>query len=594
MKEIKWFRNMKIGTKIGLLLVWFLVSLIVIGAVALNRVSDVNAKVVELNDTRLVPIVSLEEIKSDIEYIRSEANSLMSAGNDDSTKQPIQDELEEYVAATTKKVDALRNNTEYTEAVAAYDAYITEEETFVKDHGVGTTSTMGPEAGTEAAAAGDSASGEAEAPAVGGPEDMDAFDTARTTVINAFEQLVEQQVANAKATYDNSKVVYNDTITFIIISILVSALIVAAFGFFITRSITVPVKKVTSKLKEIASSGGDLTQRIDYSSKDEIGELSTSFNEFADKLQLIIKEVSEVAEKVAVSSEQLNVQAGATSQSLNAVSGMIGEVAASSSDGAAIAEETTASLTEAAAFSESTSQASSGTTASSRKARAAAEDGAERIAEVVASITDIAESSKHVSGVMIELDQSSKRIGEMLKVISDISEQTNLLALNAAIEAARAGEAGRGFSVVAEQIRKLADESSAAAKQIGGLVKENALKSSSAVHSVKSVENKVSLGVEKADQVSGNIEEILSSITNIVEQIEAIEDANVKQAHSAAEMTRAMDQLSTASSEIAEGTDGMKFEIEQQLHLMGKVEQTTTELTVTAKQLRTLTSGFTV
>ncbi|ANS73329.1 hypothetical protein AWM70_00970 [Paenibacillus yonginensis] len=581
---MQWFSNMKIGYKMGMLLICFLVFLAFIGFTALKRVSDVNAKIVELNDSRLVPIVNLEDIKSSIEYIRSQANSMMTVGNDEAKKQPIQDEINQRAEETAKQVEAYRSNPEFQEAIEAYDAFVSAKDVFLDKHGTGSVDEGMPAAGSAAAAA----------PAAGGLEEIENFDAARTNVVSAFDKLIKQQVGNAKATYDDSRLVYNRTLITIGAALLVSVLIVLLIGFLITRSITVPVRKVTTKLKEIASSGGDLTRRIDYDSRDEIGELSSSFNEFAGKLQMIIQEVSSVAENVADSSEQLNVQAAATSRSLKSVSGTIAEIAASSSDGAAVAEETTASLTEAAAFSAATSQASRGTTESSRRARSAAENGAQRIAEVVASITEIESSSKHVSGVMAELDRSSKRIADRLKIISDISEQTNLLALNAAIEAARAGEAGRGFSVVADEIRKLADESAAAAKQIAGLVQENELKTGSAVDSVQRVEAKIAAGVEKASQAGGNIEEILTSITYIVEQIEAIEDANARQAQSADEMSKAMDQLSASSSDIAEGTDQMKSEINQQLGLMDQVEHTTSELAVTAKRLRTLTSGFTV
>lgn len=115
-------------------------------------------------------------------------------------------------------------------------------------------------------------------------------------------------------------------------------------------------------------------------------------------------------------------------------------------------------------------------------------------------------------------------------IISGISAQTNLLALNAAIEAARAGEAGRGFNVVADEIRKLADESNSAAKQISELIKDNQLKSESAVNSVSLVEEKVSLGVTKASEVGQIIQSIIENIQNISSQIEEIDKATEKHA----------------------------------------------------------------
>lgn len=608
---MKWFKNMKVVSKMGLLLVCVLALLIALGGVAIGRVANVNAKLIELNDKRLIPIVDLENIVSNIEYIRSQSNSLLNAGNDDSAKQPIQDDINKVAEETQSKVDGLKNNPEFKAAISAFDEFIQAKDDFLKQQGVGAVQAFGAapqEGGVQGSSQssgeqsggqdGDGGTGTAVAggsgPGAGAPTEIANFDTARSTVINAFDKLIDGQVANAKATYDESKVVYRHTILLMGLLVLLSALATTALGLVITRAIIVPVRKVTGKLKDIASSGGDLTQRIGYDSRDEIGELSGSFDRFADKLQAIIGEVASAAETVAASSEQLNGNTAALSQSLKSIAGSVANIASGSADEAAVCEETTASLAEAAAFSDATSTASKQTANDGKTAQAAAEDGAKRMSEIAASISDIAVSSRHVSGIMAELERSSTHIGEFTKVISDIAEQTHLLALNAAIEAARAGESGRGFSVVADEIRKLADESATSAKRIAELVQENRQKSGSAVESVKLVDAKVADGVEKAAGVSANIQEITRSIGNIVRQIEEIEDANAKQAQSSGEITKAMHQLSLSSADIAEGTENMSAEIQQQLGMMDMMAGTTGELSAMAKRLRTLTAGFNV
>jgi methyl-accepting chemotaxis protein len=578
---------MKLAQKISLLSISFLIFLIVLGISAMNQLSSINSKVMELNDFRLVSIVKLETLKSDIEYIRSQSNALMDAGNDDTVKKPIQEDIESRAASATQRLEEYKNDAQYKTLIESYNSFIAAKDNFLKAQGVGTVKAMGggqngvqPNSDNQAAG--------------GPPAEMANYDTARKAVIEAFDEVIDKQVSNAKKTYDDSKVVYNTTKLAFIALLAVGALITLGLSTIIIRSINVPVRRVTKKLKEISSNGGDLTQRIGYESKDEIGELSRSFDLFIDKLQAIIKEVTISAETISSSSEQLNSAAGSTTQSLEEISSTIVEIASSTSDGAAVAEETTASLSEIAKFSDATLKASRSTTDNSRKAKEAAEAGGDKISEVVSSITDIAASSKEVTEIINELDESSKKIGHIIQMITGISEQTNLLALNAAIEAARAGEAGRGFNVVADEIRKLADESNNAARQISELVKENQLKSASAVDSVNLVEEKVSLGVNKASEVGESIRYIINNIEDIVSEIVQIDEANEKQAQSTKEMEKAISNIAATSNEVAEGTENISASIQEQLGTMTEIESTTGKLSSMAKKLKEMTSGFKV
>ncbi|WP_238475892.1 methyl-accepting chemotaxis protein [Clostridium manihotivorum] len=575
---MKILNRLKLGQKMMVLTISFLFFIAVIGGASIMKLSDLNSKIIELNDERLTPIIELENLKTDVDAIRYDANSLRDE-TDGSAITTTKANIEKLQTSVSKALEKYSSDADFKTLIADYKTFIEDKDAFITENE------------TQASAR---ALGEQGNKMTGPPAAMTNFESIREILVKDFDKIIDKHATEAKTTYESSKVVYQNTRTILIVIIGASALISIILSIVIIRAVTVPVRRVTSKLKDINESNGDLTQRINYASKDEIGDLSKNFDLFMDKLQGIIKDVAVSADTISTSSDQLNVATTTSTESLEEISRTVMEISSSTADGAAAAEETTASLIEAASFSEATSTASKNTTNNSRKAKEAAEDGENKVNEIVSSITEIAKSSKEVSSIINDLDNSSKKIGDIIKIITSISEQTNLLALNAAIEAARAGEAGKGFNVVSDEIRKLADESNNAAREIAELVKDNQVKSASAVESVSQVESKVALGVAKATEVSETIQNIIDNIQSIATEIEQIDNANEQQARSTKEIEKAIGNLAATSNDIAGRTENMSASIEEQLSAMSEIERTTDELFEMSKKLKEITSGFRV
>lgn len=307
------------------------------------------------------------------------------------------------------------------------------------------------------------------------------------------------------------------TIIVILVSILVGALIIIA----IIRSITMPLQKLMSATKKVAD--GDLTEEISVRSQDEIGQLSMSVNDMISKLRDLIGGVSGISQNVAAASEQIS----ATTQ----------EVASGSTVQAEAAQMIHEQFTELSL------------------AISAVAESAEEASELAAQTTSIAhtggetvrisvESMTLVSTQMERLEEDSVKIGEIIEVIDDIADQTNLLALNAAIEAARAGEQGRGFAVVADEVRKLAERSGEATTQITSIIKEMQANTHKSVVAVSN-------GVKQSQQTGQAFQEIITMISETEHKVGEIAAASEQQSAQADEVMRSIESISAASQEAA-------------------------------------------
>ncbi|WP_378953454.1 methyl-accepting chemotaxis protein [Pelosinus sp. sgz500959] len=271
---------------------------------------------------------------------------------------------------------------------------------------------------------------------------------------------------------------------------------------------------------------GDLTQRqVNIDSNDEIGQLAHAFREMAENLRHLVVQVQLQADTIAASSEQLTASAQQSAQAENQVAASITEIAqgterqsVSITSMAAVAEEIAASIGEIA----NTGKIIGETANLSMKET---ERGYRAIDQAMAQMKQINQGSESVGRVIGELAKGSQEISEIVSLIASIAGQTNLLALNAAIEAARAGEQGRGFAVVADEVRKLAEGSNQAAKQIAELIKKNEIDMNETIMATRTNNEAVNAGINVVGIAGQVFKEISSSVTNLSDQISEISDS---------------------------------------------------------------------
>jgi methyl-accepting chemotaxis protein len=285
-----------------------------------------------------------------------------------------------------------------------------------------------------------------------------------------------------------------------------------------------PLNNVSQALAQIANGSGDLTQRIHVENKDEVGELANNFNTFVESLQQLIQHIRLQSQQLTEGSEQSTNRANNSVKELNLQQQEITMVAT------AVTEMASATR-EIASHAEQTAEAAQNSSSSTQK-------GHSLVIETKASINNLVNEVNEASMVISELQQHSQEINTVLATIQGIAEQTNLLALNAAIEAARAGEQGRGFAVVADEVRVLSQRTHTSTEEIKSTIDILQQTTSRAVNLMKSSSDLANSSVEDADRATLALEEISSSVTLISDMATQIATAAEEQTHVTGEITQ--------------------------------------------------------
>jgi methyl-accepting chemotaxis protein len=314
-------------------------------------------------------------------------------------------------------------------------------------------------------------------------------------------------------------------------------MIVVAFGvlgiiglvvFLVSSHITAQVGRLQVAARALAD--GDLTQRIEADSADEIGEVTRALNESFEKMGEAIGEISRHAETIASASEEISSSATQISSSSDTQKQQVMQVATAM-------QEMSSTVLQ---VSDNSTQAADNAQASGKIAI----DGGKIVEETIVVIRELADSTRGTAHKIEELGKSSDSIGRIIGTIDDIADQTNLLALNAAIEAARAGEQGRGFAVVADEVRKLAERTTTATKEIAGMIETIQHETKSAVDAMRAETGRVDAGVEAASKAGEVLSAIITSAGTQHEMITHIATAATEQAAATEQVNGNMEQIS--------------------------------------------------
>ncbi len=352
-----------------------------------------------------------------------------------------------------------------------------------------------------------------------------------------------------------------------------------------------PLVRLTQTANKVAS--GDLrVEKIELTRADEIGQLNRSVNKMVDNLHELINQVNETAEHVAAASEQL---AASTDQAAVATE----QITKTIQDVSIGAEQQLQSAVDSADAMEALSEgimriAETSTVVSEASWQSAkeAEQGNESILTAKRQMGMIHTSVHETASGIQLLEKRSQEIGEIVEVITGIAQQTNLLALNAAIEAARAGEQGKGFAVVADEVRKLAEQSGVSAGRISDLIQTIQTETAKAAGSMNEVTREVQVGTEVVNVAGEAFERILLSAKQVADQIQEVTAASEEMSASTEQVSHSVEDMSRIAQSSSGNAQNVAAASEEQLASVEEISMSAESLTKLAQELRELIGKF--
>ncbi len=571
---MKWLDNKKMVYKLSGLILIALLALLTVGYTGYYHLRQANTAVDMLYRERLVPIKLLNEMCSGANATNRAVLELMLT-TDNKRNQELTDEIANSVKQNNEKMAMVAKLPLDTKAVELLED--------VKKVQQDNRSVRGQV--LELAKQNKNAEAYALYVAQGSSLTLE-YIKRLTALADYFTQLSEKANADNDAMFAQASIV-------IIASILAAMVILGLCGWLINKSVTNPLRTMVNICKTLA--GGDFRDKPrQVTRKDEIGQVADALVEMRCAVGLVLKQVNESAEQVAASSEELTASAEQSSQATNQVADSVNDVAQGAAQqvkavdaASGVVEQMSAGIQQMAASAGEVSVVADKTTEAAR-------EGGKAVEAAMLQMINIEQAVTGSASVVAKLGERSQEIGQIVDTISGIAGQTNLLALNAAIEAARAGEQGRGFAVVAEEVRKLAEQSQEAAKQIAQLILEIQSETDSAVTAMNHGTGEVKEGTEVVNRAGKAFNEIVSLIDEVSSQIRDISAAVQQMASGSQQIVTAVRDIDQISKETAGQTQTISAATEEQSASMEEIATSSQALAKLAETLQGVVRNFKV
>lgn len=406
----------------------------------------------------------------------------------------------------------------------------------------------------------------------------------------ATEMLAFNKMKFSEVATNAEQKVHKSAITAVVIGFITVAICIF-FSILTAVKIANPLKAMANAVKQIAQ--GDLTiQDVQVKSKDEIGTLARAFNDMKQSIQALIRSSGETAHELSAVAEELTASTTQVTATSNYVATTVEDIASSSKISSTVSNEASLAINETTTGIQQIADATYSVLGKAKQTKETADAGQLTIEHAQQQMNTIFHSTKETATLIARLTKQSEEIQNITKVITDITEQTNLLALNAAIEAARAGEHGKGFAVVADEVRKLASQSKDSAQNIVQLTSDILRETKNVEAAVLHGQTTVEQGVEVIAQAGTAFHKIVHAIEDMTDEVTTVTAITQEMSASSEEISASIQELNGHVGKNAQGTEEMAQQIVKQVASLQEINHISTSLNDKALELSNSISSF--